>query len=166
MEQNTTLDILKEALLLEKRGKAFYEKVADQASNGDIKEFFTTMAQEEANHIRILSEQFKSFNDAGTFTWSEDEANRSAFASAVISDELKKEIGAADFEAAAISAAMTMEQKAIALYQGRADNTADEKEKALYAWLAKWENSHLNFLVGLDKDLREQIWLDNQFWPF
>lgn len=167
MEQNSSLDILKEALLLEKRGKAFYEKVAEQATNTEIKEFFGTMAGEEENHIRILSEQFKSYYESNTFTWSElENEKQSSIASVIISDELKKEMGAAGFEAAAISAAMTMEKNAIALYQGRADKATDEREKALYSWLAKFENSHLSFLVGLDRELREQIWMDNHFWPF
>jgi hypothetical protein len=37
MEANTTLDILKQAILLETRGKAFYQKVAEHTKNKAIR---------------------------------------------------------------------------------------------------------------------------------
>ena len=42
----------------------------------------------------------------------------------------------------------------------------DPNEKALYKWLAEWEEQHLYFLSEIDKELREQIWNDSNFWPF
>ena len=80
--------------------------------------------------------------------------------------ELKEEISAADYEAAAISAAIAMEKNAIRLYSDRASDAADPNEKALYKWLAEWERQHLNFLAEIDKELTEKIWYDNNFWPF
>ena len=87
-------------------------------------------------------------------------------ASKVITAEFKKEISAADYEAAAISAAMSMEKNAITLYEDRAAEADDSNEKALYKWLAEWETQHLFFLSEIDKELREEIWNDNNFWPF
>jgi rubrerythrin len=87
-------------------------------------------------------------------------------ASKVITTEFRKEISAADYEAAAISAAMSMEKNAINLYEDRAAEASDPNEKALYKWLAEWETQHLHFLSEIDKELREQIWNDNSFWPF
>ncbi len=167
MSENITLTILKEALLLEKRGKAFYTKVAEQAKNSKVKELFNLMATEEENHIQILSQQFKSFRAEGTLKWElKDDTVQSKIVNSVINTEIKKEINAADYEAAAISAAMSMEKNAIALYSERAEECDNENEKALYSWLTKWETSHLDFLVKLDRELCEEIWYDNQFWPF
>ncbi len=167
MGDTGVLEILKKALLLEKRGKAFYEKVANNTENNGVKELFTTMAKEEESHIQIISDQFKSYRDSNTITFEKsEEAHQSHFASMVLNESIKKEISAAEFEAAAIAAAMAMEKNAIALYLGRAKETTDPQEKELYSWLAKWEQSHLDFLVSIDKELCEQIWQDNQFWPF
>ena len=47
MDDKTALDILKSAILLEKRGKAFYEKVAEQTPSEAAKRFFDMMAEEE-----------------------------------------------------------------------------------------------------------------------
>ena len=59
-----------------------------------------------------------------------------------------------------------MEERAVALYSERADAAEDPSERTLYQWLADWERSHLSFLAQLDKEVREAIWNDNQFWPF
>ena len=94
------------------------------------------------------------------------EDHSDSISSKVMTKDLKEEISAADYEAAAISAAMAMEKNAIQLYSDRASDAADPNEKALYKWLAEWEMQHLNFLSAIDKELTEQIWYDNNFWPF
>jgi rubrerythrin len=167
MDDDKTTDILKSAILMEKRGQAFYEKVAQQTSGNVVKRFFEMMADEEKNHIRILSEQFKAYQDNKQFDSVKfDDPHESDIAAQVISGEIKSEISAADYEAAAISAAMSMEESAIKLYSDRADTATDPNEKALYNWLAKWETQHLNFLADIDRELTENIWFDQSFWPF
>ena len=167
MSEEKTVEILKNAILLEKRGKAFYQKVAEQASGKAVKAFFETMAEEEVKHVKILADQYKAYQQNQEFTpgdYTEDHGD--SITSRVITTELKEEISAADYEAAAISAAMSMEKNAINLYNDRASETDDPNEKALYQWLAEWEEQHLYFLSEIDKELREQIWNDSNFWPF
>ena len=167
MSEDRTVEILKNAILLEKRGKAFYQKVAQQASGKAVKAFFETMADEEVKHVKILADQYKAYQENQQFNpgnYSEEHGRE--MASKVITTQLKEEISAAGYEAAAISAAMSMEKNAISLYQNRADETNDPNEKALYKWLAEWEEQHLHFLSEIDKELKDQIWNDNSFWPF
>ena len=167
MSEDRTTEILKNAILLEKRGEAFYSKVSEQASGKAVKAFFEMMADEEVKHVAILADQFKAYQQNKKFNpgdYQDDHA--SSISSQVLTKELKEEISAADYEAAAIAAAMSMEQKAIRLYSDRAAEATDPDEKALYEWLAKWETQHLNFLAEVDKELTEQIWYDNSFWPF
>jgi rubrerythrin len=165
MTENRSLDILKNAILLEKRGMAFYRNAADQSTNTDVKEFFETMAAEEVAHVDILSEQFKAFGETGKFMAS-DPSTTGTVAQHVLTPEVKARIAAADFEAAAISAAMLMEERAIALYAGRAQEADDPEEKKLYQWLADWEKEHLAFLAAIDAEVKERIWNDSGFWPF
>ncbi len=164
---DTALDILKEAILLERRGRAFYQKVAAQAQNGAVREFFETMVAEENEHMRILTKQLKSYRTTQSFMPLDDKDTAGQpLPDLVLSDEVKQQIATADFEAAAISAAMLMEERAVNLYGQRAEATDDAQEKALYTWLAGWEKGHLSFLADLDQALKEVIWNDNQFWPF
>jgi rubrerythrin len=167
MSEDRATEILKNAILLEKRGQAFYSKVAAQASGEAVKKFFTLMAEEEVNHVKLLSEQFKSYSTRKKFKPAAYQG-QSEFktASEILTKDLKKQISAADFEAAAVAAAMSMEKNAIEIYSRRAAEAQDPDEKALYDWLAKWETAHLNFLSKLDKELTEEIWHDNRFWPF
>jgi len=162
-----TIDILKRAILLERRGHAFYSRLARQAAGQAVRKFFEMMAEEEEKHVRILSDQFRALQAGKPF--SADHANdEQAFGqvAAVLTDELKKQIAAADYEAAAIAAAMGMEKNAIQLYSRRAAEAENAAEKQLYQWLAQWEQQHLEFLSRIDRELTEQIWFDNSFWPF
>jgi rubrerythrin len=167
MSEDRATEILKNAILLEKRGQAFYAKVAQQASGEAVKAFFTLMAEEEVTHVKILSEQFKSYRTHKKFKpGAYREQGEFKTASDILTNDLKKQISAADYEGAAIAAAMSMERNAIQIYSRRAAEAQDPDEKALYDWLAKWETAHLNFLSKIDKELTEEIWHDNRFWPF
>jgi rubrerythrin len=167
MSEDRATEILKNAILLEKRGQAFYAKVAQQADGEAVNKFFTLMVEEEVNHVKMLSEQFKSYRAHKKFKpGAYQDQGEFKTASDILTKDLKKQISAADYEAAAIAAAMSMEKNAIEIYSRRAAEAQDPDEKALYEWLAKWETAHLNFLAKLDKELTEEIWHDNQFWPF
>lgn len=168
MDTKTTTDILKEAILLEQRGKAFYSSVAAQTASEAVRQIFTLIASEEEEHIRFLSEQYTNYRKNSTFlSISARPANEpDEVARQVLSDEMKRQINAAGFEAAAISAAMDFEAKAVELYSSRARSASDQNEKALYSMLAEWERGHHQWLARIDKELREQVWYDNNFWPF
>ena len=166
MSTNGSLEIIKTAILMEKRGKAFYEKVAEQSQSETVREFFTLMASEEEKHIHVLGEQFKAYHQQNKFLTSVDGYQASSdFDSEVLTREVKNEISSAGFEAAAISAAIAMEKNAIAVYSERAANSNNPGEKGLYDWLVGWETDHLHFLIRIEKELKEKIWFDNQFWP-
>jgi len=166
MKGKTEIEILKNAILLERQGKAFYETVAKETKSPAAKKIFALMAQEEEKHVGYLSEHYKNVMEKGFFISQTSYDNPESFSNSVLTGELKKEINAASYEAAAISAAIEMEKKAIALYSGRAEETDEESEKALYSMLTEWEKTHLDFLAELNKELTEEIWYENSFWPF
>jgi rubrerythrin len=167
MTNNKALDILKTAILLEKRGKAFYETVAGKTDDADVKNIFTIMAKEEVLHIEFLAQHYKQYEKTGTFekVTVKPQADESV-ANLVLSKDITKRISAAGFEAAAISAAIDMENRAIEVYSKRAAESTDPVEKDLFQFLADWEKSHHKILHELNEELKEKIWNDNQFWPF
>jgi len=167
MKENNSLKILKNAILLEKRGEAFYRKVAEQTEDNAVREFFSLMAAEEENHIRILSEQFICFRENRAFKpGNYIEKTACDAASEILTADLQKKISGAGFESAAIGAAIYMEERAVSLYSDQAKHAEDPEERKLYAWLADWERGHLRILLNMDRQLTEKIWNDNQFWPF
>jgi len=126
------------------------------------------MVAEEQTHIEFLSEQYKSFAKDKTFVKQDLQNSETdeTIAKLILNPSIKQQISGAGFEAAAITAAIDMETKAIEIYNKWAEEATDENEKALFKWLAEWEKSHYEMLLKLDKELTEQIWFDNQFWPF
>lgn len=160
-----TVEILKTAILMERRGAEFYKTVAEQTKSEEVRKIFTMMAEEEKTHIKYLSEQYLNYTKQESF-----EKTAPVFSNGVseiiLSDEVKKSISAASFEAAAISAAIDMETKAIQVYSARAAEAENENERAMYKWLAEWEQEHHKILHELNEQLKEEIWYDNQFWPF
>jgi rubrerythrin len=167
METQKALEILKMAILMEKRGFSFYSKVAEQSPDAEIKHIFMTMADEETKHVKFLSEQYLNYERDHQFKKVDlpDLANE-GFASLILTEDMKKKISAAGFEAAAISAAIDFEKRAIEVYARQAESTDDPNEKALYHWLSDWEKGHLKILSDMDNELKEKVWNDNQFWPF
>ncbi len=167
MEELKTIEILKTAILIENRGEAFYRNVSEQASNPEVKRIFDILAREEVLHAKILRDKYAEFVKTQKisptkFPKPEDES----ISSLILSDEVKNQISGAGYEAAAISAAIDMENRAIEVYSDRAKNATDSNEKKLFKWLADWEREHHKLLFDLDRDLKERIWNDNSFWPF
>ena len=160
------LDVLKQAILFERKGYAFYKQVAQQTTGKAVKNFFNHMANEELVHEEILSRQFKSFSEKNKVS-KEDFNQYEKFHGPIdaITADLKNEIESASYEAAAISAAMHMEKNSIELYLKRSQTASDPEEIKLYKWLAEFEQGHLDDLVDIDREIREKIWYDNSFWP-
>lgn len=165
MTPSNAADILKGAILLERKGRAFYTTAASEARNADVKKFFEAMAAEEATHEEILSRQFSILAKEGRFAPAKLDAKADP-SPVVMTESFRKEVGAAGFEAAAISAAMALEERAVQFYGDRAASATDPEEKRVYQWLSDWEKTHLTLLAQMDKSLQEAVWYDNQFWPY
>lgn len=159
------IDILKTAILMERRGAAFYSTVAEQTSIPAVKKIFGMMSDEEKTHIKFLSDQYLNLSKGKPFE-KIDHTMPNGVSEFILSEDIKKSISAASYEAAAISAAIDMETKAIEVYTRRAMEANDDNEKSLYIWLADWEQGHHKILHELNEQLKEEIWYDNHFWPF
>lgn len=166
MKDQHSLEIVKQAILLEKRGKNFYQSVADHAADAKVKAFFEFMAQEETDHIRILGIQYKAYQETGRFAPDSFDSDAvSQIPDKVLDKQTRDIISAASVEAASIGAAILMEKRAVDIYSQRAAEATDPEEKKLFAWLAAWEKEHLDMLMDIDRDLMESVWNDNSFWP-
>ena len=165
-ESKMALDVLKTAILLERRGKAFYTNAARQSESKSAQKIFEMMAEEEDAHIEFLVKQFKSYTNSNQFLKIDEHPEEDDAAVEILTEKVKSEISAAGFEASAISAAIDFENRAIEVYSNRADSATNPNEKAMYQMLADWEKTHHKLLHDLNEDLKAQIWNDNNFWPF
>lgn len=167
MKDSSAINVLKSAILLERKGKAFYSTIAKQTKSAAVRKIFTMMAEEEEEHIQFLSRQFASYDKHKEFVKNEPVSQvDDTDVVKILSEEIKQQISAASFEAAAISAAIDFENRAIEIYSNRAEEATDKNEKEMYQMLADWEKTHHHLLYRLSEDLKEDIWNDNNFWPF
>jgi rubrerythrin len=160
------VEVLKTALLLERQGQAFYGHVAATTGSPAVAAIFRLMASEEARHEEYLARQFAQYAADGTFRDETPGGIPADLAREVLTREVRDQISASGYEAAAISAAIEMENRAVRVYSERGAATTNPGEKKLYDWLAQWERGHLAFLAGLNEELREEIWDESGFWPF
>ncbi len=165
-KSDKAIDVLKTAILLERRGKAFYTQAARQSESKSAKKIFEMMAEEEDEHIEFLTRQFKNYHEHHEFLKSDPAPEEDETVVEILSEKIRNEINAAGFEAAAISAAIDFENRAIDIYSKRAEEATDPNEKEMYQMLADWEKGHHHLLYKLNEDLKEEIWNDNNFWPF
>jgi rubrerythrin len=167
MSGSNVLEILKNAYVMEQRGKTLYETAADHADDSDVQDFFRTLAEEETVHMKILEHQMKAVHHSGRFevqNYGTEEKGSPGLE--ILDDTLVQKINAAGFEATAVTAAVGFEEKAVRVYAQRAKEAADPEEKRVYDWLSSWENLHLKKLTALQEALTEKAWGDNSFWPF
>jgi len=156
---------LKGAMLLEQRGEEFYKAAARSAQSADVSEMFRLLANEEASHRRTLAKVYAELEDRGDFSPPSLEGTPGDVAANVLTADVLSDISAAGYEAAAIYAALGLEERAIAYYREQEQGATEQKEKELYSWLADWEGKHLNALMAMEEDLRQRIWNDQHFWP-
>lgn len=158
------VDILKEAILLEQRGQTYYRAAAGHARNSNTKRIFELMEQEEKEHEEALARQLTAMLNNRPIPVL-DKAPEESAVHRVLNGEIRRELTAADIEAAAISVAIAMEEKAVRFYQQAAVHAVREENRKLYLQLEKWEQQHLDELVDFDEELKGRIWEDQHFWP-
>ncbi len=59
MYKSNTLDVLKNAFLMEKKGKSLYQKAMDHAKSDEVKFFFKDLVDDEQEHMNILDQSCK-----------------------------------------------------------------------------------------------------------
>jgi|WetSurMetagenome_2_1015567.scaffolds.fasta_scaffold00188_5 rubrerythrin len=159
------LEIIKGAILLERKGRALYSTTAAGASSPALRQLFETLAEEEEKHQAWLERSYVELATEGRASGLGPAGEVPGTVIPSLIEAVKAQIGAASNEAAAISAAMALEQGAVAFYSAGARDASDPESRKLFALLSGWEGTHLEMLAALDEELRKSIWFDNSFWP-
>lgn len=164
-QEQTALDIVKGAILLEHKGKALYDSVVAATAVPAVKELFAWLSKEEVSHIAFLETQYKRLAQGRSFDAAGLEGGGAGAANSVLTEEIVKNVSGAGYEAAVISAALEFEKRAVAYYTDQAERAGSREAKDVFGWLSRWETSHMEMLAEVDDGLKEEIWYDNQFWP-
>lgn len=165
MSDNRILDILKNALLLENRGRAFYKKAKEESNISEVKKIFELMESEEEKHINFLNREFNSYLKEGKFIDIKEFSSDFKILEEKIFESLKEKVNITDYESMAIFIAITFEKEAVNFYSLKSEESKSEEERKIFSFLRDWEKTHVEFLSKIDEKLKEKIWFDNRFWP-
>ncbi len=161
----TVEDALKRAMILEINGKEFFKMAAKTAESDVSREFFEHMVKEEEHHLSILEITFKNLLNEGKVVLPTEEELEFKFDDPIIDKDFLVALKTSRFDSAAISIALTFEEKAFKFYQEAEKNTEDPEAKKLFRWLVEWEIGHHQTLLDLEEDYRQEVWNDSNFWP-
>ncbi len=160
------IKIIKDAVMVEVKGQQLYTHAASEAEDPAAKAMFEMLAKDEDDHVRILTNQYKSLMADGKLNLDDvHPAEVDHGSQDVISDDFKRSIKRGKFEMAVISIGCDLENKAIAYYKEHAEKTDDPELKQLFTWLTVWEDGHLEQLLELEKIYQDAYWADQGFSP-
>jgi len=136
---------LKQALKMEKDGKAYYEQARNKTDNQMGKKIFDYLIRAEESHIKKIKQLYESLEQTGTWPGTilrQDSEERvdNIFAEAL--GALEKQVKGTTDDIEALKLAADLETKGKKFYESRADATDDPVEKKFYLLLAYEESEH------------------------
>ncbi len=157
MAEQKQLDIFDFAINAERQGIRFYNRVADRFDDRDLKELFTKLAKEEAEHVKTfqrIKEKAEKKGELHPFVFDDkdiDEYIRSIMLEGLFpsDEETDRQIEGIDSPATACAMAMQAEKNAILLYSELAGVAKDKEHRKVLEKLVKEEKSHMVMLRQL-----------------
>jgi rubrerythrin len=148
------LNVLRDAMELERRGHAFYLQAAESTTAPRGKSTFLTLARDELDHLNLLDEAFRSLLRDGTMPRMPEPSDAAPSAPPKrptvfpSPKEAAQEIRVTAGEVDALKRGMEAEQDSIALYSQELARAETEDEKQLFGSLVAVEQGHLTILQG------------------
>jgi rubrerythrin len=179
MDLNTSRNILRRGMSLEREGYRFYTEAAERASGERGKEMFRDLAEQEADHLRLLLAEYRALEE-GRGWLPHEEAMQADFALDPANPELPGEepmdtipVFTSDREVslegdiAALEFGLETERISRELYAQAAQEADDPQARQAYEFLVDQEESHYRLLQNTREYLTQnQTWWDSEEYPF
>lgn len=166
-ERKRMLEGLKRALQAEVDGENFYRMAANGTADTVGRATFENLAADEVEHFIFLRAQYDSIVQTGAVNLNVRLGKPSdAGESPIFSEGFKTRIKEAHHEMSALSIGVQLELAAIRLYRAEAEAASDPHVKAFYRELAEWEETHHRRLLRQQRELQDDYYFDNKFYPF
>ncbi len=152
MVNTSALAALSQALKLEREGRAFYLKAADEALDEKGQAMFLSLADDERLHAEMIERQLHALEGQGEYVLLPDlktpriDLNARLFPPE--RDKIAAKVGADPNELDALHVALENEIKSYDLYRVAANKVEDAAGQEMYAWLAAAELTHYNLLMA------------------
>ena len=143
--ENEKVGALKEALKMEKDGRAYYKSALEKVESELAKNIFKSLIKAEEKHIQKINQLYDSLTETGEWPQvalvreqGKTQANIFSAAMAEIDEKVKGAMS--DIEA--LKMATRMEDDGMRYYQSKANETDDPFEKKFYHLLVNEESEH------------------------
>ena len=150
--RSAALTALSQALKLEKEGREFYLKAAEETLQGKGREMFLSLADDEEKHAAMVERQLHAVEGDGSYVLLPDlEAPDIDLGDKLFPPEREKveaTVGVNPNVLDALHIALEREVKSHELYRTMAQQTKDQAGQQMYQWLAAAEMTHFNLLMS------------------
>lgn len=150
---HSPLDALKAYIQTEIEGHRFYQMAAERTENALGKKMFLSLANDELEHARKLSSEYRSVSEAGRWLTVEElsqQGREGAQESFPVFPSDEQRISALIPEGSddlqALTIAINIEKESYQQYARAAAEASDEAAKALFQRLMVEENRHLKIV--------------------
>ncbi len=150
---------------MEIAGLQFFLTAAEKTSSKKAREMFRQLAEDEVEHKNILEKMLKQVAAGDDDIEIPDVEKHVQLDHPVIGQELRESLKSTWFDTSALNIGVMLEQRSVNFYTEESKKTNDPGLKKLFNWLVEWERGHLQALVKIEEDLKEQFWFDQGFWP-
>ena len=171
VEAESALLALDVAIQTEKDGREFYKRAAVNTTDAGGKVLFTSLADDELEHLRLLEAQRESLAKEGEWQSALDDEPKERpaqiegaplFSRAALAEN----VSAYTSDLSALRMAFLIEKDAVAFYTKAAAQTDDSNGKAMYRQLVEMEKEHQRILEEEYEALAHEFWSTMGFEPF
>jgi rubrerythrin len=170
-EVRSALMALDVAIQTEKDGRDFYVRAAEGTNDPGGKLLFTSLADDELEHLRLLESQREALTEEGRWL-PRDATSGGDRGSAIVGapifgrEALAKNVAAHTSELSALRMAYLIERDAVTFYTRAASETDDPHGRAMYERLVEMEKEHQRILEEEYNALAKEFWSTMGFEPF
>jgi rubrerythrin len=170
-DARSALMALDVAIQTEKDGRDFYARAAERTSDPGGKVLFTSLADDELEHLRLLESQREALVEGGRWlppsAASEVDRAREMGGAPIFGREaLAQNVDAYTSELSALRMAYLIERDAVTFYTRAASETEDPDGRAMYERLVEMEKEHQRILEEEYNALAKEFWSTMGFEPF
>jgi rubrerythrin len=155
-------EAVKTAIQLEKDGKAFFDKAAQETENELGKKMFRKLAADEVRHLQTFKKMFQTITDPKTWKQLMAEGTpkeRMPYFEEKAGSRSPAEKGAGELNA--LQQALEVERKAIDFFKKTAQETDDPEASRIFELIASEEEGHYDLIQAqIDSVTHSGFWFD------
>ncbi|GAB4403342.1 MAG: hypothetical protein Kow00123_14360 [Anaerolineales bacterium] len=155
------LEPLRQGMINEIRGRAFYLEAAKRSAHPAGAKMFTSLAHDEEGHLQVLQQQYQAITKKGQWLTLEDarKGTEPPPELNLFPEGTGKDLPDDADDLKALELAMGFEKRGYELYKRAAESSQDLTAKAMYEFLVQEESRHYDLLQNSYHYLKDKgLW--------